>query len=366
MSGRVHGGDAEAVAARLGIPVEEIVDFSANINPDGPPSQVLDRLVREASNPRALARYPDPDSRRLREAAAAAIGVEPESIVVGNGSAALMTAVVRALAPSSCLVPVPAFGEYGRALATAGCRMVPVPLDRERGFALDAAEIRDEISRHRPDLCILTNPHNPSGSLAPAAAIRDVLTAARATGATVMLDEAFVDYAPDESLARDAAATPGLVVLRSVTKFFAIPALRVGLAVASPEVAERVRAQMDPWPVTSLAESAAVEALEDEEFARRTRASNEREREWLGRALGGVSGLVVFPSAANFLLLELPHDAPPAADVRERLVREHRLLVRDCGSFEGLAPGRFVRVCVRTRRENERLVAALAKLIEQG
>jgi threonine-phosphate decarboxylase len=172
-----------------------------------------------------------------------------------------------------------------------------------------------------------------------------------------------MDYAPTETLVAEAAGSDRLVVLRSVTKFYGMPALRVGYAVSSPRLAARIAAQLPPWPVTALAASAAAEAVRDHQYARRTLVSVADQRRWLSQALG-TTGVTVYPSAANFLLLRLPAAAPTSARVRARLITDAGVVVRDCRSFEGLSNGRFIRVAVRQRDENERLVRAVRSVLE--
>jgi threonine-phosphate decarboxylase len=358
-----HGGDVAGIAREYDVSVDHLVDFSANINPLGPPERALKRLAREVADRRVLARYPDPGYVELRKALSDALHIPAAAVTIANGSVALIGAVIRASAPRVCLLVTPAFGEYSRALRANGCRVRSFPLDPARGFRLDTDELISVLTRHRPSLCMLTNPHNPSGALTPRTETARVVEAARRTNTRLVLDEAFMDYAPGETLLQDAVRTPHLVVLRSTTKFYGMPALRVGYAVSSPPLASRLATQLPPWPVTSLAASAAAEAILDQRYVRRTLTSVTAQRRWLSLALARL-GMTVYPSAANFLLLRLPSSSGTSTRVRARLIEDAGVVVRDCRSFEGLANGRFIRVAVRTRQENERLVRALESLLE--
>jgi len=231
------------------------------------------------------------------------------------------------------------------------------------GFALDVDTLLETLDTYRPAVCVLTNPHNPSGALAARPRMLRVLDGTRRTNTLMVIDEAFMDYAPADTLVAEAAKSEHVVVLRSVTKFYGMPALRVGYAVSSPRMAARIAAQLPPWPVTTLAAGAAAEAIQDHEYARRTLEAIGDQRRWLSQALG-TTGVAVYPSAANFLLLRLPATAATSARVRARLITDHGVLVRDCRSFEGLSNGRFIRVAVRRRDENERLVRALESVLE--
>jgi threonine-phosphate decarboxylase len=201
---------------------------------------------------------------------------------------------------------------------------------------------------------LLNNPHNPSGTILEPNEVRRILD-----HATLILDEAFIDYAPHATLVREAAARPGLIVLRSLTKFYGCPALRVGYAVAHPETIRRVASFLPAWPVTQLALDALTEAIADREYAAASLHSNAIARERLSQSLSEI-GVTVFPSAANYLLLELGAGMPPVSELRARMIANHRILIRNCDSYEGLAPGRYVRVAVRSAADNARLVHALA------
>jgi threonine-phosphate decarboxylase len=209
--------------------------------------------------------------------------------------------------------------------------------------------------------CLITNPHNPSGALAARDTVLRLAHDAHAIGAATIVDEAFIDYAPEASVTRDAANCDylPLVTIRSLTKFFAVPALRVGYAVASPALARRMRAALPSWPITTLAARALTVALADADDTRRTLAENGRARSRLATDLTAL-GFTPNPSEANFLLVALPPGAPRAPELVRRLVLDARIVMRDCSSYEGLDMGGYVRVAIRTDDENARLVAALA------
>jgi len=356
----LHGGDVWQVAAEAGLPVSELLDFSANINPRGLPPRALERVARDAANPRLLGLYPDPSARSLRIALSRHLSVPPEAIVVGPGAEALLDPTLRSYSTQRALVPIPAFGEYRRVCEQQGMEFVPYRLDRAKCFRLPTEDFRRAIQTRRPGLIILNNPHNPSGAGLPVEAIRGIVDTAHGAGAAVLLDEAYIDYGPSATLISDAAGKPGLVVIRSLTKFYGCPALRAGYAVAHPETARRIASFLPIWAVTQLAMDVFAEALEDGEHAARSLRENAAHREELAQSLQQI-GLLVFPSAANFLFLELAPGMPPASELRRRLIQRHSLLIRNCDSYEGLAPGRYIRVAVRSAVENRCLVKALAE-----
>jgi threonine-phosphate decarboxylase len=358
----VHGGDVWQVGEELGIAASGLLDFSANINPRGLPCRARERLAQDASNARLLSCYPDPSARRLREALSQQLGVTPDAIVVGPGAESLLTPILRYLQPTRALVPVPAFGEYRRVCEQERIEFSPFPLQRSELFRMPVDRLCDCIELQSPGVVLLNNPHNPSGAMLDQREVQRVAdtATATATGATLLLDEAFIDYVPDASLVREAAAQPGLIVIRSLTKFYGCPALRVGYAVAHPDTIRAVRSLLPTWPVTQLAIDTLAEAIGDHEYAEASLRENAVERKRLSDSLIGL-GLVVFPSAANYLFLELHADMPAASELRSRLIAKHRILIRNCDSYEGLASRRYVRVAIRSGEENCRLIQALAE-----
>jgi threonine-phosphate decarboxylase len=344
-----HGGDVQRVARELGIPAESVLDFSANVNPAGLPARALERLARDAGDPRVLSQYPDPEAHELRSVLSQQLDVAPGSVVIGAGADALIHAAVRALAPRRCVIPIPAFSEYARASRAWGCAVHMVPL-----------AARESIGHG--DLIILNNPHNPTGACASRPEMLERIAAARSAGASVLVDEAFIDYSPADAITREAAGLDGVVAIRSLTKFYGCAGLRVGYAVASPDTAAALAVHLPAWPVTTLAMNALAEALQDADYTRETLDANLGNRTLLTQALEQL-GCEVSPSAANFLFIRLP-DGLPAVRVRDRLLREHAVLVRECESFQGVEPGRYFRVAVQRQSDNARLVEAMADVFK--
>lgn len=358
----VHGGNVEHIALTYGLRPEEIIDFSANINSFGPPSRVMARLAELSGNPELVSRYPEPDCRALRDVLAKHVALGPECLIVANGSAALIDVVLRALKPKRCLLPVPAFSEYPRALAAAGCDYVPFVLDPDKQFALDVDAFSVAWRENHCDLCIINNPHNPSGSIICSGSLLELSRQAAADKVSVLLDEAFIEYAPEASISQAIAELPNIVVLRSITKFYALAGMRVGYALANRDLAEVLRQQVPSWPVSSLAIIAAIEALSDVDYTKRSRLSCDVERNRLSEMLSRL-GLKVFPSAANFLLVRLPVGAPSVSFLHERLIVEYRILIRDCSRYQGLEPERYMRVAIKDHTANMKLIHALKEVL---
>ena len=341
-----HGGDVERVAREAGIAADQILDFSANVNPAGLPACALERLERDLRDPRVLTRYPDSEASELRCALSRRLEIAVDRVVVGAGADALIHAAVRALAPRRCLILVPAFSEYERACAAYGCEVHRVP-------GASAPDVGPG------DLVVLNNPHNPTGACLDRSAMLERISAIRAAGAAVLADEAFIDYVPEAAITGAALEDEGLIAVRSLTKFYGCPGLRVGYAVAGPNAVRALSAQLASWPVTTLALNVLTAALSDDEYVRLTLERNQQARAHLVRALEDL-GFRVYPPSANFVFCEAPGNA---LEIRRRLIQHHRILVRECDSFAGLEPGRYLRIAVRRDDENARLVEALAAVL---
>lgn len=346
-----HGGRVYEAARRWGIEPHQVLDFSANINPLGPPQGVLS-AIENALAPSSLRAYPD--AQAFVSAIADKNRLMPDEIVFGSGAASLIFAVMHALSPRRVLILEPAFVEYSRALAAVNAQIRTALLTEERGFTPDFASLVRTIKERQFDLVIVNSPHNPTGALYPRDALLSLIHAAAEHNAAVLLDEAFIDYASQESLVSLAATKSHLIVLRSLTKFYAMPGIRIGYAVTNAKLAVKIKGQIDPWSVSTVALEAGCAALDEDEFGAESCRINASAREEFAGALRGIS-LEVLPSAANFLLGKLPTGS--GGDL-QRWLKPERILIRCCDSFHGLSD-EFIRLAVRSSSDNERLVSLI-------
>jgi threonine-phosphate decarboxylase len=353
----LHGGQLRQIADHFGIPGSELLDFSANVNPDGAPAAVHSVLCHALDEPSILMDYPDLDETELRQSLARYTNIRPDNVTVANGFVPLLDAALRILPVRKCLVPVPAFVEYRRVLERSKIEIVPHRLESSSNFSYEISDLVD--GSH--DSVLLANPQNPSGVLCSRETMLRIVEEAEQRNIFVLLDEAFIDYCPEASLAREADRFPNLIVFRSVTKFFGIAGLRVAYAVANIELCKRLQQAIAPWSVTSLASLAACAAVRDEAYARQTIALNNERRDQIQIAIGNL-GIHVYPSAANFLLLCLASSID-SQQFWQHLIREHRIVLRNCTNYEALN-NRYLRAAVRTDAENARLIEAFAHEVE--
>lgn len=351
-----HGGQLRPISERFHIPLSQLIDFSANINPEGPPPAVLSALRASLEDHSILTAYPDLEQPALKRSIADYAGVLPENLAVANGFIPLLESALRALKIKRCLLPVPAFVEYRRSLERAGVEIEPHTLSQDSNFSYDLGA----MARGDYDAVLLANPQNPSGVLTSRKVLLQFVSECARRNILVLLDEAFIDYAPLDSLTRDVTQFANLIVFRSVTKFHGIPGLRVAYGAANQAVARALHGNLPPWPITTLASCAVASALADHSFAECTRLHNDRRRTRLRAGLDAV-GIFTYPSAANFLLLRLP-DGISADRFWNKMIADHHLVLRDCANYEALPCG-HLRAAVRTEEENEILLAAIAEVL---
>jgi histidinol-phosphate aminotransferase len=352
----VHGGPDYAELVALGLSPDEVIDFSANANPYGPSPQVRTAL---AGVP--LDRYPDARAIALRERLAQVHGLTPEHIIVGNGTAELIWLLGMAYLQRGDPVVIigPTFGEYRAAAGLMGARVTEYRAP-SADFQPDVAAIEALIERQQPRLTFLCNPNNPTGVYLAQEAV-EALAAACGEGVLVV-DEAYrafvADPWPSEPLVERgpglSSAEGNVVLLRSMTKDHALAGLRLGCALASPEVVAALKKVQPSWSVNAAAQAAGLAALSDENHLRESLPKIAKAKTYLVEELTRL-GLRVVPSAANFLLVEVGD----GRDLRRKLL-SHGLMVRDCASF-GLPE--YVRIAARRMEECHWLVETLQQLL---
>ncbi len=345
------------MAQRSGRSAETLLDFSANINPLGMPAAARAALIAAVND---LGQYPDPACTALRAAIGDHLGISTERILPGNGAEQLIWWLPRLLEARRVLVTAPAYIDYQRSAEVWQRPLCAIRLRPEDGFALDLGWLSTQVQAG--DLVWLGQPNNPTGRLVDPSALERFIKAHPQVDWAI--DEAFIDFVSGVDSATR-WALPNLIVIRSMTKFYGLAGLRLGYAVLSAERAAALARLLPEWSVNALAAAAGSAVLRDPEletFAQRTRQLIEIERRRLSDGLAGL-GLQVFDSVANYLLLRVPDaDAGSAADLALRLLQAEGIAVRVCSNYAGLDPS-YLRIAVRTERENRRLLEAMARLL---
>jgi len=375
----LHGGNIYEVKQR------PVLDFSANINPLGIPPRIKKLLSRQLKD---LIHYPDPKAHRLVTAlarywkvnpvrelrsftplemaprnagfltglksAAFSNGVKEENVLVGNGSTELIYLILNAFRPDKVILPVPSFTEYERAARVSGSQVRFIQMLESEGFCLNFERINN------CDMFFICNPNNPTGNLIVSnrADIRNIPVK------RIVIDEAFMDFVPDErkrTFIPEAVCSKKIIVLRTLTKFFALPGLRIGYLIAHRDIIRILKKYQMPWSVNVLAQAAAQQCLNEKAFILRSKQLIAKERAFLYQRLDRIKGLKPYPSAANFLLVKIKDKRHTSARLKEQMLKKG-ILIRDCADFRALDK-QFLRVAVRAHQENMQLARALEECV---
>jgi len=346
-----HGGNIYKSAAKAGCKPEQILDFSSSINPLGPPEFLRSAVSRSLEN---IVNYPDPQAKGLIAATAKKFKISESSIVAANGSEQIIFAMPRAFKFKKALITVPSYIDYEKSCRLAGLGINYFYMDEADNFTPDFEKLSASIKKD--SLVFIGHPANPSGT---AGAKNQLIKLVQKHPETVfVIDEAFADFC-GESFSLLPEIPENAVILRSLTKFFAVPGLRIGLAIASENNIALIKEQIPPWSVNSIAQEVGKKIMTDSsEYVKETIELIDRLKKDLTVQLEAL-GLKVFPGMANYLLMKLPGDNK---SVCERMLMEYHIAVRDCSNFKGL-DSQFIRVSIKNKPENDYMVNSLKQVL---
>jgi threonine-phosphate decarboxylase len=343
-----HGGNIFDKARELGCHPMEIIDMSSNVNPLGPMPELMTHL--HACLDRIVA-LPEANAGEITRAFANHHGIDPDTVLAGNGTTQLIHILPPALKTRNVLVLGPTYSDYADA-----CRMHDVAFRYILSEENTAFHHRlDALVCAPGDAVFICNPNNPTGTLIAADAI--ITLCQRFPGTHFIIDESYLPFVPNgESNSLIGTGLPNLIVLNSMSKIFRIPGLRIGFVVASADIIERIRHYMMPWSVNTLAQAAVNYLMthdrEVTEFIEKTRRFLAEERQFVTAGLQSAPGIRVFPSVTSFILMKL--ETRPAESVCQRLLAD-RILIRNCCNFDGLSD-RFIRISLKTRDINQMFI----------
>lgn len=349
-----HGGDLQTAEETYGRAKEEWIDFSANMNPLGPP-KVIKKIM--ADQWAQIAHYPDPAVRQLRQKLSETYGIPSECILVGNGAAELIDLVIRCFKFDRTALTRPSFTEYEEAILKENKAIYELPLNVENSFILDEHDVERAIEE--VDCFFLGHPNNPTGQLVPFPILQQIID----SGKMLVLDEAFIDFLQVEeqmSLVQKVTQYENLIVIRSMTKFFSIPGIRLGFLAAHPSIIDRLNQYKVQWSVNYLAQLIGVSLLNETEYIEKTKPWLANERKWLKDELTSL-GFHVNPSETNYLLFSTQNEQLSAQKLQVKLAQKG-ILIRDASLFKGLDET-YCRCAVRLRQENEALIQALKEVL---
>lgn len=346
-----HGGNVEEIKRKFGIN-EKIYDFSANINPLGINKKVKNEMIKALDK---IESYPDITYHNLKEGIKKFEEVDYENIILGNGAAEVIFNIVRGLKPKKVLLPAPTFSEYEDGVKAINGEVVHYILNDEN-FMLNNGFL--EAIDESIDMIFICNPNNPTGKLTSKDFIINVLD--KACNATVVVDESFLDFIEDKreySLIDMCEKYKNLIVVKSLTKFFAFPGIRIGYGITgNTEFIRSINDVSVPWSINVVASNGAIAALKEVEYQKNTMEFVKNEKGFLYDGLVKFKELKVFEGSVNFIFFKCNANI----DLREELIR-YGMIIRSCSNYLGLDLS-YYRVAVRTREENLRLIEALGKV----
>lgn len=346
----IHGARLEESAESAEKSADELIDFSVNLNPAGIPK--IKRLLTKAHE--TINNYPDGRYLGFRKAAANALNVAPENIVPGNGSSELIRLFAEAVIEQGdkVIIPAPTFGEYEFQCRLFGAKIVHV----------DHNEVT-KLEPHDYKAVFICNPNNPTGKLIKREEVLQLAERCNRCEVFLLVDEAFIELsAPEESIAEFAASSDFVVVLRSLTKTYAVPGLRIGFAVTSPGFAKLLNNIRLPWNLNSIAAAAGEKLLKyNKSYIHRSLELIRKERQWLTLKLKSIRGFKPYPSDANFILVDIRYLPLSSAELAARMLG-HGIIIRDCSSF-GIE--NHIRIAVRKRSDNIKLIRAFSGVIAE-
>lgn len=404
-----HGGNIYRLAEELRIQERSVIDFSTSVNPLGVSKKIKAEIRK---NLKYLHNYPDPEAQRLRKRLAQYHGIDPETILCGNGSTELLYLIVRALKPQKVLIPAPTFSEYEKAVELQNTPPPPYPLpqgegdslkipspltwegegegespnpepcyqrsikyvmlNKENGFEIKPEEFiaamqgkqnsqlltpNSELSEAPCDMVFLCNPNNLTGRLLKRDDVIRIVAAAKELTCYLIVDEAFIDFCFEDSVIKDVGDNPYLIVVRTMTNFYALAGLRIGYGVFPLDLVERIKGYKEPWTVNSLAQRAAVVALKDNVYRKETFRLIHQEKRFLEKRFRKL-GVEFFPSDANFYLLKISN----ANEIFNQL-KKKGILVKECSHFKGL-DSTYLRIAVKSHKENTILIKELTAILQ--
>ncbi|MFZ5987950.1 MAG: pyridoxal phosphate-dependent aminotransferase [Bacillota bacterium] len=355
-----HGGDIYRISEVYGIGLEEILDYSSNINPLGLPEEIKEVII---NNMDKLTCYPDTFCSDLRKEISGYLDVPFDSIIVGNGAVEVIFLYLDTVRPGKLLIPVPAFSEYERSARMLGLEVEFLELREETGFTLDSDSISDRVLNGIEAL-FLCNPNNPTSTLLNRSDLLNILDFTAAKNIKVVVDETFIELTPEgnkNSLADSVREYENLFIVRAFTKIFSMPGIRLGYGIGNENIIRKMWDKKMPWSVNSFACMAGHVLNHGNAYLRRTGEWLKEETEWFFLELNKIAGLKVFKPQTNFILIKILRDKLTSARLKDDMAKKG-ILIRDASNFRGLNE-KYIRIAVKDRESNLKFLKVLKEIL---
>lgn len=352
-----HGSDLEKIEQVYGIKKENIISFSANVNPLGISPGMKQTLSKHLD---AITTYPDREYTSLRHCIAEYIHSDSENIIVGNGSTELISLFIQIEHPKKAMILGPTYSEYEREIFLGGGTTHYYPLKEADDFRLHLSDFTEHLNENI-DLLVICNPNNPTSSVINRTQMRQILDVCKQYDIFVMVDETYVEFAENMEEITSVSLTNyynNIIILRGTSKFFAAPGLRLGYAVTgNHDLIKSINTRKNPWTINSLAVIAGELMFRDEEYIQKTRELIAAERKRIYQTLQESPDFKAYPPNANFVLAKILRDDITSSDLFERAIKQG-LMIRDCSTFPFLDQ-KYIRFCFMNPTDNQRLLNCL-------
>ena len=351
----LHGGNIYKLKREKGI---EVLDYSANINPLGLSDRLKEAVIENLS---CLEQYPDPDYLEMKEVIAKHNKIDAENIIVGNGATEIMFLYAKNLKPKKVLIISPTFAEYERALKTIDCEVDYFQLKEEEDFILNIPRLKKTLD-NKYDLLVMCNPNNPTGKFIDKLILDDLATSCKNKGISILLDEAFIEFV-DGSVDRSLVEYKhkNVFIVRALTKFFAIPGLRLGYGITfDSKLKEKIEGNREPWSVNAIAELATKALLEDREYITKSENWIKEEKCFMYKELEKIEGIKPFITETNFILVKLMNGMR-VEEFRQKMI-SLGVLVRDASNFNYL-DDKYFRLAIKDRVNNVKVLGCIENAI---
>ena len=352
-----HGGNLRDAQNKYGIRRKKIIDFSANINPSGLPPGIKRLIFRKINN---IINYPDQDNRLLTGALSDKYSINTDNIIIGNGSNELIYLLLNSLSPQKVIIPAPSYSEYERASLAVGASCIFLNILTGGKIDFDLKNISKDLDGTFK-LIFICNPHNPTGKLWSREELEYIIKECQKTNTIVLVDEAFMAFIPDEekySAVELLRSYSNLAVLKSMTKIYAIPGLRLGYLLGSKVLISKMRSKQPNWQINSLAQDISPHLLRDNGYLSKSKVLVSRLKDQFYHELKEFEWIDPYYPSVNFILCRLKDTAIDSNRLGEYLVKNHSILIRDCSNFRGLDSS-YIRLAVKSRKENLKLIKCL-------
>lgn len=356
-----HGGNISEVIRQYGLSMNEIIDFSASINPLGYPPGLKEYIFLNFDR---ILHYPDIQNFGLIDSLSSYHNLEKSLIIVANGSTEIIHLLPYIFQGKKAIIISPAFSEYEKSLCVNDYDIKFIKAKESDDFIPDISGVLDCILNDPPDLLYIANPNSPAGSLIPLDKIEELLKGISGTRTRLILDEVFIDFVGEGASAKNFLTSyDNLLIIRSMTKFFGFPGLRLGYLLTSERMHKRIKHFFPPWSVGSIAQLAGPYSLKQKDYIKKTRKVVDREREILSHSIELLKDLRPFFSSANYILIKIEMQGVTALQLHDILLKDG-IIIRDCSTFQDLGD-KYFRVAVRLKDENTRLIMSLDKAIKK-